>query len=62
VCFSPEEDCTAFAVDAIDRAEQQILVGAYSLTTGSSLDFGERANRQDRPVKSMRSLIGARSR
>ena len=26
VCFSPEEDCTAFAVDAIDRAETQILV------------------------------------
>jgi phosphatidylserine/phosphatidylglycerophosphate/cardiolipin synthase-like enzyme len=26
----------AFAVDAIDRAEQQILVSAYGLTTGSS--------------------------
>jgi F0F1-type ATP synthase membrane subunit c/vacuolar-type H+-ATPase subunit K len=25
VCFSPEENCIAFAVDAIDRAEQQIL-------------------------------------
>jgi phosphatidylserine/phosphatidylglycerophosphate/cardiolipin synthase-like enzyme len=36
VCFSPEEDCTAFAVDAIDRAEQQILVNAYGLTTSSS--------------------------
>jgi hypothetical protein len=36
VCFSPEEDCTAFAVDAIDRAETQILVTAYGLTTGSS--------------------------
>ena len=35
VCFSPEEDCTAFAVDAIDRAEQQILVTAYGLTTSS---------------------------
>ena len=35
VCFSPEEDCTAFAVDAIDRAETQILVNAYSLTTSS---------------------------
>ena len=36
VCFSPEEDCTAFAADAIDRAEQQILVSAYGLTTSSS--------------------------
>ena len=36
VCFSPEEDCTALAVDAIDRAETQILVNAYSLTTSSS--------------------------
>jgi hypothetical protein len=35
VCFSPEEDCTAFAVDAIDRAETQILVSAYGLTTSS---------------------------
>jgi hypothetical protein len=36
VCFSPEEDCAAFAVDAIDRAETQILVNAYGLTTSSS--------------------------
>ena len=36
VCFLPEEDCTAFAVDAIDRAETQILVNAYGLTTSSS--------------------------
>jgi len=36
VCFMPEEDCTAFAVDAIDAAERENLVGAYSLTTGSS--------------------------
>ena len=36
VCFAPEEDCAAFAVDAIDRAEQQILVTAYGFTTGSS--------------------------
>jgi phosphatidylserine/phosphatidylglycerophosphate/cardiolipin synthase-like enzyme len=35
VCFEPEEDCTAFAVDAIDRAETQILVNAYGLTTSS---------------------------
>jgi phosphatidylserine/phosphatidylglycerophosphate/cardiolipin synthase-like enzyme len=37
VCFSPEEDCTRFAVDAIDRAEDQILVNAYTLTTGSGI-------------------------
>jgi hypothetical protein len=37
VCFSPEEDCTAFAVDAIDAAEQQILVNAYGLTIGSGV-------------------------
>jgi phosphatidylserine/phosphatidylglycerophosphate/cardiolipin synthase-like enzyme len=36
VCFSPEEDCSGLAVDAIDRAEQQILVTAYGLTTTSS--------------------------
>jgi phospholipase D len=36
VCFEPEENCTSFAVDAIDRAEQQILVSAYGLTTSSS--------------------------
>ena len=35
VCFSPEEDCTALAVDAIDRSETQILVSAYGLTTSS---------------------------
>jgi phosphatidylserine/phosphatidylglycerophosphate/cardiolipin synthase-like enzyme len=35
VCFAPEEDCAAFAVDAIDRAETQILVNAYGLTTSS---------------------------
>jgi phosphatidylserine/phosphatidylglycerophosphate/cardiolipin synthase-like enzyme len=37
VCFSPEENCTAFAVDAIDRAEHEILVNAYGLTTGSRI-------------------------
>ena len=37
VCFSPEEDCTAVAVDAIDRVEAQILVNAYGLTTSSSI-------------------------
>jgi phosphatidylserine/phosphatidylglycerophosphate/cardiolipin synthase-like enzyme len=37
VCFSPEEDCAALAVDAIDRAEIQILVSAYGLTTSSKV-------------------------
>jgi hypothetical protein len=35
VCFSPAEDCTAFAVSPIDRAETQILINAYGLTTSS---------------------------
>src|SRR5437879_2441999 len=37
VCFSPEEDCAAFAVRAIDNAESEILVNAYGLTTGSGI-------------------------
>ena len=37
VCFSPEEDCAAFAVRAIDNAESEILVSAYGLTTGSGI-------------------------
>ena len=37
MCFSPEEDCAAFAVRAIDNAEREILVGAYGLTTGSGI-------------------------
>jgi phosphatidylserine/phosphatidylglycerophosphate/cardiolipin synthase-like enzyme len=37
VCFSPEEDCAAFAKRAIDNAEREILVGAYGLTTGSGV-------------------------
>ena len=37
VCFSPEENCTAFAVDAIDRAESQVLASAYTLTTGTGI-------------------------
>jgi PLD-like domain len=37
VCFAPEEDCTAFAIRAIDNAEREILVGAYGLTTGSGI-------------------------
>jgi phosphatidylserine/phosphatidylglycerophosphate/cardiolipin synthase-like enzyme len=37
ICFSPEEDCAAFAVRAIDNAEREILVGAYGLTTGSGI-------------------------
>jgi phosphatidylserine/phosphatidylglycerophosphate/cardiolipin synthase-like enzyme len=36
-CFAPESDCAAFAVRAIDRAEREILVGAYSLSTGSGI-------------------------
>ena len=36
MCFAPEEDCSAFAVDAIEAAEREILVSAYSLTTSSS--------------------------
>jgi len=37
ICFSPEEDCAAFAVRAIDNADREILVGAYGLTTGSGI-------------------------
>jgi phosphatidylserine/phosphatidylglycerophosphate/cardiolipin synthase-like enzyme len=37
VCFSPEEDCAAFAVRAINNAQREILVGAYGLTTGSGI-------------------------
>jgi phosphatidylserine/phosphatidylglycerophosphate/cardiolipin synthase-like enzyme len=37
VCFSPEDDCAAFAVRAIDNAEHEILVAAYRLTTGSGI-------------------------
>jgi phosphatidylserine/phosphatidylglycerophosphate/cardiolipin synthase-like enzyme len=36
-CFAPEEDCAAFAVDAIDAGEREILVRAYSLTTCSGI-------------------------
>jgi phosphatidylserine/phosphatidylglycerophosphate/cardiolipin synthase-like enzyme len=36
VCFSLEENC-AFAIRAIDRAEREILVNAYGLTTGSGI-------------------------
>src|SRR5271169_3800875 len=37
VCFSPEENCAAFADQAIGNAEREILVGAYGLTTGSGI-------------------------
>jgi phosphatidylserine/phosphatidylglycerophosphate/cardiolipin synthase-like enzyme len=37
VCFTPEEDCAAFAVRAINNAEREILVGAYELATGSGI-------------------------
>lgn len=36
-CFAPEENCNAFAVDAINGAEREILVSAYNLTTGSGI-------------------------
>ena len=36
-CFAPENDCAAFAVQAIDHARREILVGAYGLTTGSGI-------------------------
>lgn len=36
-CFAPENDCAAFAVQAIDHAEHEILVGAYGLTTGAGI-------------------------
>jgi phosphatidylserine/phosphatidylglycerophosphate/cardiolipin synthase-like enzyme len=52
VCFSPEENCTAFAVDTIDRAESQILVNAYTLTTGSGIvEALVRANQRGVDVK-----------
>jgi phosphatidylserine/phosphatidylglycerophosphate/cardiolipin synthase-like enzyme len=37
ICFAPETDCAAVAVSAIDRAQREILVGAYSLTTGAGI-------------------------
>jgi phosphatidylserine/phosphatidylglycerophosphate/cardiolipin synthase-like enzyme len=37
VCLTPEEDCAAFAVRAINNGEREILVGAYALTTGSGI-------------------------
>jgi phosphatidylserine/phosphatidylglycerophosphate/cardiolipin synthase-like enzyme len=37
VCFTPEEDCAAVAVRAINNAEREILVRAYALTTGSGI-------------------------
>jgi phosphatidylserine/phosphatidylglycerophosphate/cardiolipin synthase-like enzyme len=33
----PEEDCAAFSVRAIDKAEREILVAAYRLTVGSGI-------------------------
>jgi phosphatidylserine/phosphatidylglycerophosphate/cardiolipin synthase-like enzyme len=36
-CFAPEENCNSFASDAIDGAGREILVSAYSLTTGSGI-------------------------
>ena len=31
-CFAPEKNCNAFAADAVNGAEREILVSAYSLT------------------------------
>ena len=57
-CFAPESDCAALAVRAIDRAERQILVGAYGLTTGSGIvEALLRAHRRGVAVK----LIADRS-
>jgi phosphatidylserine/phosphatidylglycerophosphate/cardiolipin synthase-like enzyme len=36
-CFAPENDCAAFAAQAIDHAKHEILVGAYGLTTGAGI-------------------------
>jgi len=36
-CFSPEENCIAFAVDAIDAAERQILAHTYVMTSSSGV-------------------------
>jgi len=57
-CFAPESDCAALAVRAIDRADHEILVGAYSLTTGSGIvEALLRAHRRGVEVK----LIADRS-
>jgi phosphatidylserine/phosphatidylglycerophosphate/cardiolipin synthase-like enzyme len=37
VCFAPEEDCAAVAVEAIEQARREILVNAYNLTTGAGI-------------------------
>lgn len=37
VCFAPEQDCAAFATAAIDKAQREILVGSYNLTTGAGI-------------------------
>ena len=51
-CFAPESDCAALAVKAIDRAEHEILVGAYGLTTGSGIvEALVRAHRRGVAVK-----------
>ena len=36
-CFAPEENCNAFAVDAVNGAKRETLVSAYSPTTGSGI-------------------------
>jgi phosphatidylserine/phosphatidylglycerophosphate/cardiolipin synthase-like enzyme len=57
-CFTPESDCAAVAVRAIDRAQREILVGAYGLTTGAGIvEALLRAHRRGVEVK----LIADRS-
>jgi phosphatidylserine/phosphatidylglycerophosphate/cardiolipin synthase-like enzyme len=37
VCFAPEQDCAAIVAEAIDRAQQRVLVSAYNLTIGAGI-------------------------
>jgi phosphatidylserine/phosphatidylglycerophosphate/cardiolipin synthase-like enzyme len=37
VCFAPEQDCAGLAIAAIERAQREILVNAYNLTTGAGI-------------------------
>jgi phosphatidylserine/phosphatidylglycerophosphate/cardiolipin synthase-like enzyme len=36
-CFAPEENCSVLVAHAVDSAEREILVHAYSLTIGSGV-------------------------
>ncbi len=37
VCFAPEQDCAAIVAEAIDQAQQRILVSGYNLTIGAGI-------------------------